>query len=426
MQKQGSPAGPGIVFPPAVWYNKQKVLKRGVAFMNYMKILLMYMAAVFSLSVQSTAAPVETPVPTPSAVQVQAEETPAAADSTVVITPEPEATPTPRPVPEITPNKKYRNLQRKAKGKEVEALQKRLIELGYLPAGSADGNYGNQTYKAVREFQRNNGLEADGIAGRRTQTYLFENPDINPKPTPAPTPAPADTSAPTAVPAGTPAVTETPVPEATPEDIPSAVPEKKVTPAPETTETPTEIPTEIPTEAPTEAPTPDRTAGAPVTSAPATAAPVAQNTLSVEEIDPDALQFTDAPGSIAYNDTEGPLSWTETENGVQTQRRPRLQKMEGKIRVSLDDLAMCISRWTLTEDGSNVILEAEGRTLALMNEDAGIAATVNGTEVPVDTEDFDFGEGHFISPEFLAKALGGEAVWREDVNTLTLTIPEAD
>ena len=106
MQKQGSPAGPGIVFPPAVWYNKQKVLKRGVAFMNYMKILLMYMAAVFSLSVQSTAAPVEPPVPTPSAVQVQAEETPAAADSTVMITPEPEATPTPRPVPEITPNKK--------------------------------------------------------------------------------------------------------------------------------------------------------------------------------------------------------------------------------------------------------------------------------------------------------------------------------
>ena len=82
--------------------------------------------------------------------------------------------------------------------------------------------------------------------------------------------------------------------------------------------------------------------------------------------------------------------------------------------------------WTLTEDGSNVILEAEGRTLALMNEDAGIAATVNGTEVPVDSEDFDFREGHFISPEFLAKALGGEAVWREDVNTLTLTIPEAD
>ena len=395
--------------------------------MNYMKILLIYMAAAFSLSVQSTTAPVETPVPTPSAVQVQAGETPAATEN-VVITPEPEATPTPRPVPEITPNKKYRNLQRKAKGKEVEALQKRLIELGYLPEGSADGNYGNQTYRAVRDFQRNNGLQADGIAGRRTQTYLFENPDVNPKPTAAPTPAPTDTPAPKAVPTETPAVTDTPVPETTPEEIPSAIPEEEVTPAPETTEVPTEAPTEVPTEAPmekpTEAPTPDRTAGAPVTSAPATAAPVAQNTMAVEEIDPDALQFSDAPGSIAYNQSEAPLSWAAEENGAQIQHRPRLQKLEGKIRVSLDDLAMCITRWTLTEDGSNVILEAENRTLALMNEDAGIAATVNGTEIPVTAEDFDFGEGHFISAEFLANALGGEAVWNEDINTLTLTIPE--
>ncbi len=386
--------------------------------MNYMKILLLYMAAALSLSVQSTTAPVETPVPTPSPAQVQAGQTPAATDN-VVITPEPDPTPTPKPVPEITPNKKYRNLQRKAKGKEVEALQKRLIELGYLPEGSADGNYGNQTYKAVREFQRNNGLQADGIAGRKTQTYLFENPDVNPKPTATPTAAPTDTPAPTAVP-------DTPVPETTPEEIPSAVPTEEVTPVPEMTEAPTEVPTEAPKEAPTEVPTPERTAGAPVTSAPATSAPVAQNTMSVEEIDPDALQFSDAPGSIAYNDMEGALSWPAEENGAQILRRPRLQKTEGIIRVSLDDLAQCITRWTLTADGDNVILEAEGRTLALINEDAGIVATLNGTEVPVTGQDFDFGEGHFINAEFLAKALGGEAGWSEDVNTLTLRIPEAD
>ena len=43
--------------------------------MNYMKILLIYMAATMSLAVQSTTAPVETPVPTPeAAVEQQAAE----------------------------------------------------------------------------------------------------------------------------------------------------------------------------------------------------------------------------------------------------------------------------------------------------------------------------------------------------------------
>ena len=159
--------------------------------MNYMKYLLIYMAATMSLAVQSTTAPVETPVPTPApAVEQQAGETPAPAVTAAAPAVVAETTPaapseTPPPVPEITPNKKYHNLKKGDKGRDVKTLQERLIELGYMPEGSADGNYGNQTYKAVREFQRNNGLEADGIAGRRTQTYLFENPDINPKPTPA-------------------------------------------------------------------------------------------------------------------------------------------------------------------------------------------------------------------------------------------------
>ena len=167
--------------------------------MNYMKILLLYMAAAFSLSVQSTTAPVETPVPTPSAVQVQAGETPAATEN-VVITPEPEATPTPRPVPEITPNQKgYHNIGMGAKGKDVLKLQQKLEELGYLPEGAADGAYGRKTFNAVKKFQYYNGLTADGIAGRKTQTNLFENPDIvpNPEVTAAPeaTPAP-ETAAP--------------------------------------------------------------------------------------------------------------------------------------------------------------------------------------------------------------------------------------
>ncbi len=207
--------------------------------MNYMKILLLYMAAALSLSVQSTAAPRETPVPTatPYVEEIGVTEEPAATETPVITETPAGPSVTPPPVPEITPNKKYHNLAKGDKGKDVKALQERLIELGYLKEGSADGAYGAQTYNAVKLFQYFNGLTQDGIAGRRTQTYLFENPDVNPYPTPAPTEAPTDTPAPTEAPTDTPVPTDTPAPTETPE--------------PEVTEAPTEEPTPEPTEEPT-------------------------------------------------------------------------------------------------------------------------------------------------------------------------------
>ena len=39
-------------------------------------------------------------------------------------------------------------------------------------SGSIDGIYGTATQKAVRQFQKNCGLTADGIAGRKTLLYL--------------------------------------------------------------------------------------------------------------------------------------------------------------------------------------------------------------------------------------------------------------
>lgn len=397
--------------------------------MNYMRILLIYMASVMSLAVQSTSAPVVTPEPTPTAIVAQQEEeTPAAGTEAPAVTETPAAPgETPAPVPEITPNRNYHNLKKGDKGKDVKALQERLIELGYLPEGSADGSYGNQTYKAVREFQYYNGLTRDGIAGDRTQTYLFENPDVNPYPTA--TPAPTDTPAPED--------TGTPEPVTTPEEIPETTPTAEPTEAPteepeaepteEPTEEPAEEPTEEPAEEPTEepAPTPERTASAPVTSAPATKAPVSRPTMSVEEIDPDELHFSEAAGSVAFNETGAPLSWLAMEDGVQILRKPRLQVLEKKVRISLDDLAACLESWVLTDDGNTVVLEAEGHTLALLNEASGIAATVDAKELPVTDADFDFGEGHFIDAEFLAGALNGEAVWEEEENTLMLKIPEA-
>ena len=55
---------------------------------------------------------------------------------------------------------------------EVKRLQKRLIDLGYL-SGSADGKFGPATEAALTEFQKNNGLEADGKAGTKTQNKLY-------------------------------------------------------------------------------------------------------------------------------------------------------------------------------------------------------------------------------------------------------------
>jgi hypothetical protein len=52
-------------------------------------------------------------------------------------------------------------------GEEVVALQRALTELGY-EVGEPDGNYGTATRDAVRRFQGDNGLDADGIAGPQT------------------------------------------------------------------------------------------------------------------------------------------------------------------------------------------------------------------------------------------------------------------
>ena len=56
-------------------------------------------------------------------------------------------------------------------GDAVRALQQKLIDLGYL-GGTADGNFGDETEKAVRQFQQKNGLKADGLAGKKTCSKL--------------------------------------------------------------------------------------------------------------------------------------------------------------------------------------------------------------------------------------------------------------
>src|SRR3989338_3367790 len=50
-------------------------------------------------------------------------------------------------------------------------VQKALKLAGYDP-GVIDGRLGQKTRKAIKEFQRANGLKTDGVAGRETQAHL--------------------------------------------------------------------------------------------------------------------------------------------------------------------------------------------------------------------------------------------------------------
>lgn len=93
--------------------------------------------------------------------------------------PEP-AEPTPIPTPTITPTAASTSfvLEMKSKGEEVRQLQKRLIELGYLAANEADGDFGSKTKKAVENFQRNNGLKTTGIVDQSMWNLIMSSDAI--------------------------------------------------------------------------------------------------------------------------------------------------------------------------------------------------------------------------------------------------------
>jgi hypothetical protein len=66
---------------------------------------------------------------------------------------------------------RYRVGTRMQSGSDVEAVQTRLIQLGYDP-GPVDGWYGPKTRAAIEAFQQAQGIRVDGIAGPETKTAL--------------------------------------------------------------------------------------------------------------------------------------------------------------------------------------------------------------------------------------------------------------
>lgn len=94
--------------------------------------------------------------------------------SVIVVTLENIVAPSPSPSPTAPATSSYTTLTNGMMDSvEVKMMQNRLINLGYLEAGSADGDFGNGTESAVKAFQRAAGLTADGIATPEVQIALF-------------------------------------------------------------------------------------------------------------------------------------------------------------------------------------------------------------------------------------------------------------
>ncbi len=106
------------------------------------------------------------------------------------LVPEPTVAPaTPVPVtPTPVPTPTSSTLRDGSQGDAVRELQRKLKKLGFY-TGNIDGDFGKGTEAAVKRFQAQYGLTADGVAGARTLAAL-ETAEATASPTDTPTPKP--------------------------------------------------------------------------------------------------------------------------------------------------------------------------------------------------------------------------------------------
>lgn len=95
-------------------------------------------------------------------------------------------------MPTATPSPTPSVIRKGEHSDRVTAAQERLLELGYYD-GVIDGQFGNGTEEAVRLFQRQNGLDVDGIIGAQTLAAVMDEnaARITVTPTPDPDTLPA-------------------------------------------------------------------------------------------------------------------------------------------------------------------------------------------------------------------------------------------
>lgn len=330
--------------------------------MDFLKTLLAYMALTMALSVQEGPLPQEVPTPTPMPPHVTATLAPL---QTAVPTATP--SPTPPPQPTLTPNLRYNVLKWGDNGREVRRVQERLIELGYLAEGAADGAYGTQTTNAVRRFQRANHLSADGQAGPATQTALFEDPNVIPY------------------------QTSTPAPTATP-TLPPATP--TLTPVPTVT-------------APLVIDLPQ---------------PAAQDESSRQAAE--ALGLRAVEGGLVL---EGNRILTNSiqENGTEAAHRIGLWlDAEGHPVVSLHELAASDPDWTLLGDTqTGYTLIAAGYMVTFQLNGEGMDVSVDGSPLTLAAGDVRLHETElYVTDTFLIAALNADVIYDTDESTLLLNI----
>ena len=83
---------------------------------------------------------------------------------------------------EVTDTVSYPTIKLGSKGSDVKKAQQLLIAKGYsCGAAGADGDFGAGTYNAVKKFQADNGLEADGIVGDNTWAALLKTEQTKPE-----------------------------------------------------------------------------------------------------------------------------------------------------------------------------------------------------------------------------------------------------
>ncbi len=116
-------------------------------------------------------------------------------DNVYHVTPDPNATPAPSPEPTAPPDLTYPGkLSYGSQRERVKQLQERLQELGYFTGRKITTGFYRQTQAALKEFQKQNGLENNGIVDEMTWQALYASdvarPHDPPKPSPVPTPPP--------------------------------------------------------------------------------------------------------------------------------------------------------------------------------------------------------------------------------------------